>query len=70
MQNTQDLDALKQTFSRQDTQLSQLKDVLAELDPRLALPLDPAVFEAIDEALTASPVSKRGPALPLVGRRG
>lgn len=70
MQFTHDLDTLKQAFASQTTQLSQLKDVLRELDPRLTNSLDPSVLNAIDEALDVSPVSKRGPALPLVGRRG
>jgi len=69
MQFTHDLEALKQAFSRQNTQLSHLKDVLGELDPRLGLSLDPNVFDAIDEALAESPATKTGPALPLTGRR-
>lgn len=70
MQFTQDLETLKQAFASQNTQLSHLKDVLSELDPRVALSLDPNVLHAIDEALEVSPVSKRSPALPLTGRRG
>ena len=70
MQFTHDLEALKQAFSHQNTQLSHLKDVLAELDPRLALPLDPGVFDAIDEALDQPPLARTGPALPLTGQRG
>jgi len=70
MQFTHDLETLKQAFARQNSELSQLNDVLRELDPRLMLPLDSNLFDAIDEVLDASPISKRGPALPLVGRRG
>lgn len=70
MQFTHDLEALKQAFSRQNTQLSHLKEVLAELDPRLALSLDPGVFDAIDEALEAAPITRTDAALPLAGKRG
>jgi len=70
MQSTHDLETLKQAFSSQATQLSHLKDVLRELDPRLTLPLDPSVLQAIDEALEPSPISNGGAALPLMGRRG
>lgn len=69
MQFTHDLEALKQVFSRQSTQLSQLKDVLAGLDPRLALSLDPHVLDAFDEALEQPPLVTTGPALPLAGKR-
>ena len=70
MQFTHDLEALKQAFSRQNTQLSHLKDVLGELDPRLGSSLDANVFDAIDEALADTPAPKTGAALPLTGRRG
>jgi hypothetical protein len=70
MQFTHDLDTLKQTFTRQTTELSHLKDVLRELDPRLTLSLDPSVLQTIDEALETAPISNAGPALPLAGRRG
>jgi len=70
MQFTHDLDTLKQTFASQTTQLSHLKDVLRELEPRLTLPLDPSVLHAIDDALETLPTSKPETALPLAGRRG
>jgi len=70
MQLTHDLEALKQAFSRQNTQLSQLKEVLADLDPRLALSLDPGVFDAIEQALEEAPIPRTHAALPLAGTRG
>ncbi|HEY6729374.1 MAG TPA: hypothetical protein VI197_35430 [Polyangiaceae bacterium] len=70
MQFTHDLEALKQAFSHQNTQLSHLKEVLAELDPRLAFSLDPGVFDAIDEALERAPTLTTQAALPLAGTRG
>lgn len=69
MQFTHDLEALKQAFSRQSTQLSHLKNVLAGLDPQLALSFDPHVLDALDEALEPPSRVTTGPALPLAGKR-
>jgi len=69
MQFTHDLEALKQAFTQQDTQLSRLKEVLEALDPRLGLPFDPGALDAIGEALVVPPVTHASAAMPRWGTR-
>ena len=69
MQFTHDLEALKQVFREQDTQLLRLKEALEALDPRLGLPFDPSALEAIGDALVVPPVTHTSSAPPHWGTR-
>ena len=70
MQFTHDLQALKQAFAAQDTQLLLLKQALEALDPHHGLPFDPNALDAIGEALIVPPVTQTGASLPRWGTRG
>ena len=70
MQFTHDLQALKQAFAEQDTQLLCLKQALEALDPRFGLPFDARALDAISEALVVPPVTQGGASLPRWGTRG
>ncbi len=63
------LQALKEQFNAQSSEMARLQDVLAALDPRLGLEVDSDTLRALEDAFEA-PTTPRGPALlPQAGVR-